>query len=127
MTRTDIVITAVTAVITLVAVLMLVLELSRRRRHVRKRRARRPEPAAYVPSDQDERPFSFGPKDEAEYGAPPGYGRPAGYGPPPLWHDRLRANRGRRLERRRIEERDDRRREVGRAGDVVVGVAGQDG
>jgi hypothetical protein len=60
MTLTQIVITAVAAVIVFVAVLVGVLEVSRRRG--RRRGA------------------------EAYEGAP-GYGRPDGYGPPPLWTD----------------------------------------
>jgi hypothetical protein len=60
MTLTQIVITAVAAVIVFVAVLVGVLELSRRG-------PRRP--------------------GEEEYEGAPGYGRPDGYGPPPLWTD----------------------------------------
>jgi hypothetical protein len=61
MTLTQIVITAVAAVIVFVAVLVGVGEISRRR-------ARRG-------------------GEEEEYEGAPGYGRPDGYGPPPLWTD----------------------------------------
>jgi hypothetical protein len=60
MTLTQVVMTAVAAVIVFVAVLVGVLEISRRR-------ARR--------------------GGEEQYQGAPGYGRPDGYGPPPLWTD----------------------------------------
>jgi hypothetical protein len=60
LTLTQVVITAVAAVVVFVAVLVGVLEISRRRA----RRGR-----------------------EEEYDGAPGYGRPDGYGPPPLWTD----------------------------------------
>jgi hypothetical protein len=75
MTLTQIVITAVAAVVVFVAALVLVLKLSRRR-------DRRAEPAG-----PGLRPGSFGSDDEEDNVGAPGYGRPAGYGPPPLWTD----------------------------------------
>jgi hypothetical protein len=93
MTLTEIVITAVAAVIVFVAVLVLVLEMSRRggRREAKARHARLTAMAtrttAYVAGEQERRAGPFGPSDEGDYDGAPGYGRPPGYGPPPLWHD----------------------------------------
>ncbi len=70
----EIVVTAVAAVCGFVAVLVLVLRRSARRR-VRR------------PGGWEQRAWSFGPKEDGEYGGAPGYGRPPGYRPPPLWTD----------------------------------------
>jgi hypothetical protein len=75
MTLTQIVITAVAAVVVFVAVLVLALRLSRR--HDRRRESGGP----------GLRPGSFGADDEEDNAGAAGYGRPAGYGPPPLWTD----------------------------------------
>jgi hypothetical protein len=75
LTRTQIVITVVTAVVVFVAFLVLVLKLSRRADRRRE------------PGGQRLRPGSFGSDDEEDNAGAPGYGRPAGCGPPPLWTD----------------------------------------
>ena len=99
MTLEDIVITGVAAVCAFVAVLVLMLRMSSRRRSGPKNprnlygprmlRDRPPVATASThargPGGWEERAWSFGPKEDEDYGEALGYGRPPGYGPPPLW------------------------------------------
>ena len=100
MTLEDIVITGVAAVCAFVAVLVLMLRMSSRRRSGPKnprnlygpRMLRDRSPVATTasthargPGGWEERAWSFGPKEDEDYGEALGYGRPPGYGPPPLW------------------------------------------